>query len=293
MKAINLIHKPLPQNPDIWVSVPDYKEPILPVRGGYGWYGLQAYDFQGDKLMCHECGKFTESLATHIKIHKLDKTQYKDKYGLLHKSKLTSTTLSHKFSEHFKGIEKVKHNQTVERLAQLRARAKELGIISNPKGNKYAVEFLNKHDTCPAQTLRGLIAASKVYGDDITFHQCNQFRPGLTDLIIKYHGSFNKGKQVAKLAINPPISKTKFPERLLLEDMVGYFRKHHKYPSLRDYRNGKMICSDMPIRCNGGLNKLIAKAKQLKDEQDKRLNDKDMSLIANRIEMEQAGRARV
>ena len=75
--------------------------------------------------------------------------------------------------------------------------------------------------------------------------------------------------------------------------MVTFYNKRHRWPTCKDYANGELICKRHIVSHKfGGLQKLRQEAKQLKDEQDKRASI-DINTIANKIEMEYAGRARV
>ena len=142
MKEQTLVHKPLPQNPDIWVSVPNYKEPILPVAGGFGWYGLQAYDWDGDKLMCHICGKFQNSIGKHsLQSHKLNPIDYRHKFGLLPRTSLSSKTSSAKRSEMTKAM-----FNNPDRKRVLISNLKHGG--ATPKlVTRGIAELVNRHDT--------------------------------------------------------------------------------------------------------------------------------------------------
>uniref|UniRef100_A0A6M3LFP1 Putative ROS/MUCR transcriptional regulator protein n=1 Tax=viral metagenome TaxID=1070528 RepID=A0A6M3LFP1_9ZZZZ len=291
MKEQTLIHKPLPQNPDIWVSIPDYKEPTLPIeKEGLGWYGLQAYDFEGDKLMCHECGKFFDNLAIHIRKHKLNPHSYADKYMLLRGNKLISKKESNKLSDIFKN--RMGEINYAERAKQARA-----GINQDKRREQAAIsrrcaEFQNKYDTCSNQVLRKLAEASKIYGEGVNRIQTDNYYGGLSKICAEKFGSFNKAKQLLKLRLNPQGSEIIFTDRLILEDIVSFYRKTKKWPTFTDYKKGLMICSPATLRRGGGIVKLRQEAQQLKDEQDK-IASIDINAIANKIEMEYAGRARV
>lgn len=66
------------------------KAPFVP--SGVSVYGAVEYDFQRDRLRCHECGEWFASLSAHIGhgVHDIDIRQYKIKHGL----RLTSSLVS-------------------------------------------------------------------------------------------------------------------------------------------------------------------------------------------------------
>ena len=291
MKEQILVKKPLPQNPDIWVSVPNYKEPILPVSNGYGWYGLQAYDFQGDKLMCHECGKMFGSLSEHIRKHELNPNEYRKKFGLLQKTRLESKTINDMKS-------RIRKDYFVNNPDIKRARIKTLisskttKSAANCKGIKKRLQFFNLNDSCPEQVLRRLSYLASIFGDNISVSQVLSQDSSLIPQLNYYYGTFNKAKQLLKLTKNPAEGFTQYPKQLILEDIINFYRKNKRWPTKSDYAKKLLVCSSRPVQINGGIIKLRQEAQQLKAEQDK-INSIDIKGIANKIEMEYAGRARV
>jgi len=288
MTKIALIRRSLPQEPTIEVFVPNYKEPILPVNhGGFGWYGLQAYNEQG-QLMCHECGIFRDSLGRHIRKHKLSAKQYKNKYGLMKRTKLISENLKNKFrtianTNH--SLDKTPEITGKAILAMNKARKKQRGM-------RLSLEFLNQQGTCPAQCLSRLIEIAKIEGRDVNVYQVEHSQPRLVYLLATRFGSFNKAKQIAKLILNA--NDPLYTKQMIIEDMVAFYRKYHRWPLRKDYENGLMICSKSTLAYkNGGLIKLRLEAIELKEIQDARAKiSEQIPKFAESIELQYAGRAR-
>ena len=288
MKIQTLVKKYLPQNQDIEVLVPNYKEPILPVNhGGSGWYGLMAYNEQG-QLMCHECGDFRNSLSQHICKHGLNPKEYKKKYGLLNKTKLISNATLYK------------HRQKILNRPQFLREAKERFpqmTTANCRGTvkgKMALELRNRHDTCPAQLLRWLADLAEKFGPDITARQVEAIRPSLLHLLKAEFASFNKAKQLCQLITNH-IGQHKpiYTQQLILEDMCRFYSKQDKWPDNTDYINGMMICSSSTVRRYGGLKALRQEAAMLRNKQEEaRIRGEQVAQYANNIELEFAGTAR-
>ena len=280
MKEMTLTKRALPQDPTIFVFVPNYKEPILPVnRGGFGWYGLQAYNEEG-QLMCHECGEFWGHLSRHITKHGLNHKEYREKYGLQAKTKLVSETISKVLSRPL-SPERRKHQV---------ARLKAVKVRSHVKN--YRLEFYNKNDTCLLQCMRWLSEAAKKYGDDISQSQANIYRPGLVTLIQRRFGSFNKLKQILRLAMNNH-GKLLYNKQFFLEDMCRFHSEYGYWPKERDYIKGKMLCSFSRGIRKYGLKTLRQEAMKLKEEQDARAEVAErIPAHAVAIEMEYAGTAR-
>lgn len=286
MTTQTLVKKCLPQNPDIEVLLPNYKEPILSVNhGGFGWYGLMAYNEQG-QLMCHECGEFWDSLAKHIHKHRMSSREYKAKYGLLQKTKLVSANESRRLSlAMLASPERIKIATELIRKVQEKSRGSH--------GEKIALEFQNMQDSCPAQVIRHLLDASKIYGPNVSITQADSFRPGLKHLIERRFGSINKAKQIAKLVTNQTGTAVFYTRQLILEDMCSFYSKYGLWPTRRDYNNGMMICTTTPIHRNGGILALRQEAMKLREEQEaRRIRGEGIPQRANNIELENAGYAR-
>ena len=287
MKTLTLVKKTLPQNPDIEVLLPNYKEPMLAVNhGGFGWYGLMAYNVQG-QLMCHECGKFWDALGHHIHKHGLGKREYRIKYGLLVKTKLQSEALhmtQRLYAIHFR-------TDLDDILKQARAKPRQ---PQNYTGDgKKTLEFQNRHDTCPSQLLRWLSEAIELYGINITEREARMYRLGLVELLRRRYGSFNEAKRLIRAVNNKQHGNPKYSKDLLLGDMIAFYRQYGRWPTGRDYYDGKMPYSWSPIYRNGGIRALRQEAMKLREEQEaRRIKGEQIPQYANNIELETAGYAR-
>lgn len=287
MKKQTLVKKYLPQNPDIEVLVPNYKEPILPVNhGGFGWYGLQAFNEQG-QLMCHECGGFWDSLGRHVCKHGLNPKEYRLKYGLLMRTRLVSEKT---YQNHRHSIER-----NPELLEKIKERCKGFKGNPHPGNNGHgSMAYKNMKDTCPAQLIRWLINLAEIYGPNITKPEVGISRPGLPKILQREFGSFNKAKQLARLVNNPAHSmgEKTYNKELILEDMCRFYSKYNRWPVRGDYMRGEMICGLHPIFKNGGMIALRQEAMKLRQEQEAaREMGETLDSLAQKIQMENAGRA--
>ena len=286
VKNMTLAKKYLPQNPDIEVYVPNYKEPILPVNhGGFGWYGLQAYNEQG-QLMCHECGGFYDRLASHIHKHHLNGVAYKLKYGLRQGKSLMSNK-----ARKDTAIAQKNRKDYDKFMARSTERIRAIGHESSRQHREHSLESYNQRDTCPQQLLRWLDDLSKVYGSDISERDIYREKPGLRRLLQLRFGSFNKAKQILKLSLN--YHHNKFERPVILEDMVSFCNFYGHWPKIRDYGQDGTLCSYSTIRRNGALGILRIEAMKLREEQEaRRIRGEQIPQYANNIEFQNAGRAR-
>ena len=283
-----LIRKPLPQNQDIEVMVTDYKEPILPVNhGGFGWYGVQAYNDQG-QLMCHECGGFYDHLGCHIRKHHLNRIEYKNKFGLLFQSNLSSAAAHEK--NRILALERI---APVGKREALITRCKQLRRTTHRGANRGIAELVNRHDTCRAQLLRRLGELAIKYGKDISVMQVRAESTTLVGLLQREFGSFNEAKRLLRLQTREGGSRAKISRDVVIGDMVTFYNKYKRWPRMVDYRNKLLVCCDVVIRRMGGIGGLHQEAIELRGKQDTlRLMKDRIAQIATQIDMEYAGRSR-
>lgn len=78
----------------------ELKAPFIP--SGVSVFGAVEYDFQKDKLRCHECGEWFASLAHHIAhgVHDISLREYKTKHGLRIMASLVSRSGAASRSKH-------------------------------------------------------------------------------------------------------------------------------------------------------------------------------------------------
>lgn len=285
-----LIRKTLPQDPSIEVWVPNYKEPILPVNhGGFGWYGLQAYNQEG-QLMCHECGEFWDSLGHHLPKHGVDKQTYKRRYGL----RMLPGGLSSVKSRAQRRLSTMNSPDYREKLTKLAQTLWTRDPARRKVTPRNALEILNARDSCPQQIIRRLLEAAEIYGSAVTEVEARCHDGNLVSLTKLYFGSFNKAKQIAKLITNPIGARTVFTEAIILEDMRAFFGKYGRWPKTRDYDAGGLICSRCSVAARGGINALRLKAMKLKETQDAAAQQAErIPAFAESIKRELAGSARV
>lgn len=287
MSKIVLTKRALPQNPKIEVFVPNYKEPILPVNhGGFGWFGLNSYNEQG-QIMCHECGVFRNSLGRHVEKHKLTAREYRIKYGLLSRSRLTSD------ATHANASLKIKEG--LLNPDALKKRQDQCRKLPKQKGSrrKNILELQNRNDTCPAQLLRALSAIAEGHDGNLSINDVRKCNSSLVDTLKIRFGTFNKAKQLLKLSTNISGTDVKFVKQFILEDICAFFWKYNRWPRNKDYRHGMMICSETTMLKQGTLGNLIQEATLLKDIQERNANfSKQLPRIAERLEMQNAGHAR-
>jgi hypothetical protein len=195
--------------------------------------------------------------------------EYKNKFGILSKTKLISTRM------HTKHLNDLLNNPKLldSRIKRLATYSGKPGVIAKTaksnKCSKRRMEFVNKYDTCPAQVLRRLKQASDNYGDNISANQIRVFDGGLMFQINRYYGNLNKAKQLLKLNANTHGSLKVISEHLICESMVCFYRKENRWPNINDFNDGRLICKSRTAS-KYGLKNLIEKSKLILQDQETR-----------------------
>lgn len=119
--------------------------PYIPIQHGY--VGVLLYNTKTDKIQCHICGDWRNSLGQHLKGHKITAREYKDKFGLYRNQPLYSLGTSRRVSE----IAKTRGKATKKNLTQAgRMKGIKTANFIKNKGAK-KVQFQNQFGTCEAQ----------------------------------------------------------------------------------------------------------------------------------------------
>lgn len=131
----------------------NYKEPLISVEDGFGYYGAILVSQDKNFIQCHICGELHRALGRHLRNkHGMNCAKYRKEFQLAHDTALVGETTRLKLKE---GMLKRLSQMTKEereglelkRLESVRKFNKERG------GWKIALEIKNKYGTCPDQTL--------------------------------------------------------------------------------------------------------------------------------------------
>lgn len=85
-----------------WVT-DGYKEPLKPVKNGYGYVGTVTYSKDGEYIQCHICGRACKDLKPHVYYsHKKTSPEYKTEFGLAAKNGLIAPKLREKLINQYR-----------------------------------------------------------------------------------------------------------------------------------------------------------------------------------------------
>lgn len=171
----------------------NYKEPLIPFEGGHGFEGALVYDATSEKIQCHFCGKWYETLGNHLaKEHNMTAVEYKEKVGLNKNTALINekyrASLIASGQERFKNL----------RPGQKKTQAEKNKISATLKQNR--MELKNLHGTCPAQLIDRLVALYNKLKRTPKIHT----EVGFKEALLKTYGSFENACRIAGIPYREP-----------------------------------------------------------------------------------------
>lgn len=255
--------------PSGYVKLYNYKEPFMKFDGGFGYQGVLLFDGESEKIQCHMCGKWFDSLGNHInRGHNMKASDYKDITGLLQTTALINEKIRTKLissgQSRFKNLKKgrKKTKQEIEKIRKT--------LLKN--SNKRERE--NVMGSCPAQLIAKLQKEYEILGHtprdpkhanrvNIKYRKealLSAKRIGSREKYIRVFGSWAKACEMANIpvrksgqTIHPKLSK----KEQLLEFIRIFISKNKRLPSSSDSRR-KLIPNVSDYQYHfGGLKKAI------------------------------------
>lgn len=221
-----------------FLTLKHYKEPLRPVKKGYGYYGAIAMSKEDGRIQCHFCGELFDNLALHIyKIHDITATEYKLKFSLSRSSALVSERVRMDAKE-----------KTLEWMRRLTPEQKEAHMRRARAGRrewrkfKERLEDKNKKGTCPDQLLDTIKKCAEKLGhtpsknEFIAHYDSQRF----VHLIYKTFGSWTKAIKMARLTASEKKAgkKKEYSNEELLDYLSIYHQENGNIPTESDARRG-------------------------------------------------------
>lgn len=244
----------------------NYKEPLkeIPAGEGYGYYGALLGTPSGDKVQCHICGELYSELSAHVNMaHKINHTQYKEKFQLAYRTALLSEEQrmirkekALKFFTSMTVDERMEYQRKAAEGYQKYWRKFKEGKIrrkNQPPG--ITLETKNKRGTCPDQLLDRIKEVASKIGKTPTKDNFIDYYGSARyiSLIYKTFGSWSNGLTMAGYSrktwrkLQKGTKKPRYQEEDLLEYLRIFYQENGKVPTETDCRRG--LIPDSKIYC--------------------------------------------
>lgn len=245
-----------------FLTLKNYKEPLIPVKKGYGYLGAIQVTTDGSKIQCHIYGKLFENLTFHINSkHQMNSQEYKEKFQLAKQSALISEvfrdSLKQKTIEYMMTLSPEQKEALKNKQKEgYRKYLKERGSVNN---FKIALETKNKRNACPQQLLKKIKEVAQKLKKTPTksefIVECKSQR--YVHLIYKTYGSWSNALKL--LNMTPANTSWKGTERTrqsdeaLLEHLQNFWIENKRIPTETDSRRGLIPHSQLYQARFGGL----------------------------------------
>lgn len=253
---------------DTFLTFYNYKEPLRPVKKGFGYQGAVLGTLDGTAIQCHVCGELFKSLANHVKTNHGYKrlADYKTEFGLAKETALVSESLRDEMKMKTLLWWKDSSEEEKKKVHEARKKRFEEYIESerfkeqNERRWNISLETKNKRGTCPDQLLEKINKVAKELGhtpskkEFIDYWDSQRY----VHLIYATFGSWENG--IKRAGLLPKIQDRsggwrKYEDEELLDLLNVFHQETGKIPSYTDCRRGILPDAGVYIRHFGSLKK--------------------------------------
>lgn len=172
--------------------------PLTEIENGFGFLGVILRNKVIDKLQCHICGEWFDSLATHVFMaHQMKSREYKTKFGLPNGYGLVNKRISEAFSQRQlteKNLTHLSKIRTPTHKKVLKTYKERSLFVSKARRNS---SFQNKLGVCSEQILRRYLIVADIVGRDPTQKDLIEYDESLWRVIRRRHNdSLNEFRRV-------------------------------------------------------------------------------------------------
>ena len=159
----------------------------MEVKRGFGFQGVVMYDDAEDQVQCHLCGKWFESVGSHLTMtHHMSSEDYKVRYGLTLGTALCSRQISNRNRQ--VGLSRVAHFNRVRNVwSKTRKPRRFVGCA--PRGS---MQMKNSVGLCDLQVRSRYDIVKAIVRREPTFDDLDKYDSKLGCWIRNHHGSINK-----------------------------------------------------------------------------------------------------
>lgn len=221
-----IIHE-YPDAPSGSVFFYHYKEPLMRFDKGYGYQGALIYDTDSEKIQCHFCGEWFDSLGRHLrKEHNMLASEYKTEVGLNQTTALINESFRAKLIA--SGLDR-----RLKNLRQPKKRSEETKRKISETLKNINAEKQNKRNTCPEQLLTRLINLYNELGrtpkqGEITFYET----------LVKVWGSFENACNLVNIPHRKFGQTTgenyKWTRLKIVNRVYEFYTQHGRFPRYID-----------------------------------------------------------
>lgn len=221
------------------LTLHNYKEPLSPIKKGFGYYGTISATIDGKYIQCHICGGLYENLGGHLRgKHQLLGREYKERFGLAFMSALVSEGYR---NENTKRSLLWWSSLSEDDKAKYKKKSAENARLKHTPQPKQALETLNKNGTCPAQLLEKIKEVAETLGHTPSKKEfiATTGTQRYVHLIYKTFGSWTTAVettgQTPKDKNHGKGGYRRYEDDQLLDYLANFAEKNGRVPSYTDF----------------------------------------------------------
>lgn len=240
--------------PETEPSYYGYKEPLRPVKEGFGYMGVVTGNKERTHVQCHICGFYYSYLGKHLLTHKTNAKEYKKTFGLSVKTSLIGEELRRKRIQAQLAVPPELRERRRQQMTKLgRSRKSRKG-----HGTKHSLEKKNQLGLCPDQILdRIQKLAVKMGRTPRMIDYMKHYKSGGGHIVGTY-GTWDNAVRLSGLQVNPVgQANKKYTAGSLLLLVEDFHNRNGRWPSYSDCRRGLIPSAYTWSMYFNGLNKAV------------------------------------
>lgn len=233
----------------------NYKEPLKPIEGGYGYYGTLAYNEVRDKVQCHICGKLFRFINNgHLnKLHNLTAREYKEKFELAKSTALIGEGTREKMIKRPQVLDETLKKKRTKEILNIVKKRKKLKLHGGL--TKISLEDLNKRGMCPAQLLQRIkdleikLGHRPSYNEFIEHYKWRYWQP-----IRRTFGTWENALKKAGYTTYLDEQREKYSKENLIQYLKDFYKLNKRTPTQSDCKRGILPKHDVYVKNFGNMN---------------------------------------
>lgn len=217
-----------PETPSV---MNNFKEPLSPVKDGFGYYGTLTYDESRKFTQCHLCGYFFKQLGKHVGMaHGVPVRAFREEMGLPMQKSLTAPSAAVPNFERYAKM-------TVEEKTALRERLQSGRGDSTSQGRarQKSLYYKNLEGRCPAQLLDKIDTLAKELGRAPSYKEYQKRYGHATGRsVYSTYGSWNEALRLLELSPSKGGTPFRYDKKILLELLRDFQREYGREPMYSD-----------------------------------------------------------
>jgi hypothetical protein len=226
--------------PDTKSVLIGYKEPLTPIKDGFGYYGTLAYNEEKTHTQCFICGYFFKNVGAHVRYEHDKKTiDYKLEYGLGSGMSIVAPVTRQKYTRRWETMTDEERTVKIAELKTVQVRY----TSENKSARNKSLHKKNLEGRCPAQLLDKILAQSQELGRAPSYREFSKkYGGGYQKSVVLTFGTWLEALRILNLT---PKSSSRFSydKPTLIKMLQDFELRNERLPYATDLSSGNGLPS--------------------------------------------------